>query len=132
MEALTTILSVGILLSVGMWGTWWVYKTWLHSRHPSIMNDEEPVHLLLFTRPYCTICNLKQLPIVKQLQKELGEVVRVEEIDPTFKPELAEEYRVLTVPSSFIFDGHGKLQVANYGFVGADTLRHQLHQAVTR
>lgn len=131
MQSLTTILSIGILLFVGMSGIWWIYKTWLHARHKGIMNSEKAVHLLLFTRPYCTICKLKQLPIVTQLQKELGDALSVEEMDPTFQTELAEQYRVLTVPSSLIFDKHGNLQVVNYGFVGADRLRHQLQQAVT-
>ncbi|MGB0384467.1 MAG: thioredoxin family protein [Ardenticatenaceae bacterium] len=133
MQTLITVLSVAILLLfVGMWGTWKIYKARLRSPYRSATKGDSPVQLLLFTRPYCAICKLKQLPIVTQLKTELGDAVCVKEIDPTFQPEFAEQYGIMNVPSSFIFDGHGHLQVANYGFVNAKKLRRQLRQAITR
>ena len=131
MQAIVTIFAASVVLSLILSSLWWIYKTQFHPHHRISNHHEDPVHLLVFTRPSCNTYKRKQLPIIQQLKKELGDALWVEEVDPTFQPELAEQYRVMTMPSSFIFDGHGHLQVTNRGVVPVEVLRNQLHKAVT-
>ena len=131
MQAFATIFAISVILTLILSSLWWIYKTQFRSHHRISNHYEDPVHLLVFTRPSCKTYKRKQLPIIQQLKKELGDALWVEEVDPTFQPELAEQYRVMTMPTSFIFDGHGDLQVSNRGVVPFETLRNQLHRAVT-
>ena len=131
MQTFATIFAASVVFSLALSSLWWMYRTWQRARQTSGTHHEEPVHLLVFTRPYCKTYKRQQLPIIQQLKKELGDALWVEEVDPTFQPELAEQYRVMTMPSSLVFDGHGHLQVANRGLVTADLLRNQLRKAVT-
>ena len=131
MQTFATIFAASVVLSLILSSLWWMYRTWYRARPATDTHQDEPVHLLVFTRPYCNTYKRKQLPIIKQLKKELGDAFWVEEVDPTFQPELAEQYRVMTMPSSLVFDGHGRLQGSNRGVVAADILRNQLYRAVT-
>lgn len=131
MQTFALIFAASVVLSLVLSSLWWMYRTWYRSRLTTDTHQNEPVHLLVFTRPYCNTYKRKQLPIIQQLKKELGDAFWVEEVDPSFQPELAEQYCVMTMPSSLVFDGHGRLQVSNRGVVAVDILRNQLHRAVT-
>jgi thioredoxin-related protein len=53
--------------------------------------------------------------------------LHVVEIDTTTRPDLASRWGVMSVPTTFLFDPHGKLCHVNHGVTRAEQLLMQLH-----
>jgi len=88
-----------------------------HSGHPAIV---------YFTTPTCTPCKTVQRPAIAKLQKDLGERLQVFEVDASAEPELAQDWGVLSVPTTFVIDSDGKPRHVNHGVATAEKLTHQL------
>ncbi len=84
--------------------------------------------LLYFTTPDCMPCKTVQRPAIRQLQATMGARLQVIEVDCTQQPELAEEWGVLSVPTTFILDDQGRPRGVNHGVVRADALYEQFKQ----
>ena len=86
--------------------------------------------ILYFTTPDCQVCLTTQKPALRRLEAELGEGVQIIEVDASQRPELADYWGVLSVPTTFIIDGNGQPQHINHGLTSKDKLKAQL--AATR
>lgn len=71
--------------------------------------------IVYFTTTSCVVCRLQQEPAIERLQTELPEIV-IEQHDAVAERELADEYGILSVPTTAVYDRDGELVVINRGF----------------
>ena len=71
--------------------------------------------IVYFTTTSCVVCRLQQEPAIERLQAELPEIV-IEQHDAVAERELADEYGILSVPTTAVYDRDGELVVINRGF----------------
>ncbi|MBA3827094.1 MAG: thioredoxin family protein [Ktedonobacterales bacterium] len=84
------------------------------------------VRILAFSSDTCRQCHTHQWPAVQRvLAQRVGRIV-VEEVDAPSHPDLAERYRILTVPSTVVLDGDGQVRAVNYGFANTQKLLEQV------
>jgi len=88
-----------------------------HSGHSAIV---------YFTTPTCAPCKTIQRPAIEKLKRKLGKKLQVFEVDASQEPELAKEWGVLSVPTTFIIDPDGKPRYVNHGVATAEKLFQQL------
>ena len=90
-------------------------------------HSERPV-ILYFTTPECAPCKTIQRPALQRVQELLGEQLQVIEVDATRQPELASQWGVLSVPTTFVLDASGRPQFVNHGATRAEKLLEQLQR----
>jgi thiol-disulfide isomerase/thioredoxin len=130
MDRLLTILVS--LAAVGVtWLLWCAAKRCLRRTiqvEQGALNDDRPT-LLYFSSADCAPCRLRQGPILASLKQTIGERVHFREYDAVTYPELANRYRVLTVPTTVVIKPGGSVLAVNYGVTQAAKLQRQLAQA---
>jgi len=82
--------------------------------------------LLYFTTPTCVPCKTVQRPAIQQLKDSLGESLQVVEIDAASRPEVADQWGVMSVPTTYIIDSKGQPRYVNHGVAQYDKLSRQL------
>ena len=82
--------------------------------------------ILYFTTPTCAPCNTVQRPAIQKVQQTLGDEIQVIEIDASERMDLAGEWGVMSVPTTFIIDRDGQARQINHGVARADKLLAQL------
>lgn len=82
--------------------------------------------ILYFTTPECAACKTVQRPALQRLSQKLGSGLRVIEIDAQQRPDLAGQWGVLSVPTTFILDPQGEPRHVNHGVTHAEKLAQQL------
>jgi thiol-disulfide isomerase/thioredoxin len=82
--------------------------------------------ILYFTTPTCAPCKTVQRPAIQKVKQALGEKVQVFEIDASEHKDLADEWGVLSVPTTFIIDKKGQPRQVNHGVTRAEKLLTQL------
>ncbi len=82
--------------------------------------------LLYFTTPTCAPCKTVQRPAIDRLVQLAGDRVQVVEIDAASRPEIAKQWGVLSVPTTFIIDEEGKPRHVNHGITPTDKLLEEL------
>jgi thioredoxin-like negative regulator of GroEL len=143
------ILRTGILALVGLltWAIVWTGRRYVESRRrvalaaqPGFTSDETanlageinqqaasmPVHILLFSSADCHQCHKYQVPTLRHVPEARKNQVSVEEIDAPASPELAQRYQVLTLPTTVVLDGAGRVQAVNYGLANTQRLLEQV------
>lgn len=88
--------------------------------------------ILYFTAPNCQPCKAQQQPALKRLSEELRDQVQVIQVDAAQRPDLANYWGVLSVPTTFIIDSKGRPRGVNHGVASAEKLRGQLETAEGR
>ena len=63
---------------------------------------------------------------IQKVKQALGEKVQVIEIDASEQTDLADEWGVLSVPTTFIIDKNGQPRQINHGVTRAEKLLAQL------
>jgi thiol-disulfide isomerase/thioredoxin len=86
---------------------------------------DKPV-LVYFTTPDCVPCKTVQRPAINRVSHLLGEELEVVEIDATERPDLAKAWGVMSVPTTFVVDAHGKARYVNNGVARAEKLLEQI------
>ncbi len=94
-------------------------------------SDARRMRILYFTTPTCVECRHLQKPALAELERRFGPELSIDTIDAIEERELARKYRVLTVPTTAVFDAAGRLVDINYGYAPADRLALQLTGATT-
>ena len=108
------------------WLGWHYYKARLvQTIQPSEPSLDKPF-LLYFTGEYCSACKFHQTPIVDKLAATFGDSIVVREYDVSQCPELASQYRVLTLPTTVVLNQSGQVVHVNYGVTSQAKLETQL------
>ena len=81
-------------------------------------------HVLYFSGPHCSDCRTHQEPALKRLAG-----VPIRKIDAVQERELAERYRVFTVPTTVVVSASGEALHVNYGYTTSRKLLEQLSNA---
>ncbi len=82
--------------------------------------------IVYFTAPTCAPCKTVQRPAIERVRNWLGERLQVIEVDVSRSPEVARAWGVLSVPTTFVLDAHGKPRHVNHGVRSAEVLIQQL------
>ena len=86
--------------------------------------------ILYFTTPTCIPCKTVQRPAIQQVQRTLGDGIQVIEIDASQRMDLAAEWGVMSVPTTFIIDKDGQPRQINHGVARAEKLMAQLKERI--
>jgi thioredoxin 1 len=84
--------------------------------------------ILYFTSPDCAPCRTIQRPALVSVQNRMGDRLQVIEINTYEQPELAKEWGVLSLPTTFIIDADGKPRHVNHGVTLAAKLIEQVEK----
>ena len=128
LRAFWALLIAGILLAAYLAFSWLIV-----ARARSKRQGLEDIHpgvpaILYFTTPSCMPCKTIQRPALARLQERLGDSIQVVEIDAATRPELADYWGVLSVPTTFIIDSHGRPRRVNHGVSSAEKLQRQIEE----
>lgn len=82
--------------------------------------------ILYFTTPACAPCKTVQRPAIHKVHDLFGESLQVVEIDASLHPRLASDFGVLSVPTTFLLDAHGRPRHVNHGVADTEKLINQL------
>lgn len=91
-----------------------------------ISSATAPVRILAFSSEDCKQCHQLQAPALQRVRQQHGDTVTVVDIDAVASPELAQQYHILTVPSTVILDATGQAHAVNYGFANTQRLLQQV------
>jgi thiol-disulfide isomerase/thioredoxin len=97
-----------------------------HAEHAVELFQPGKPAILYFTTPDCAPCRTIQRPALNRVQSRLGDRLQVVEVNTYERPELAKEWGVLSVPTTFIIDASGRPRHVNHGVTPADKLLEQL------
>lgn len=81
--------------------------------------------IVYFTTRTCVVCRAQQEPAMDALQQRVPDI-RVERHDAVEERALADEYGVLSVPTTAVYDRAGQLVTVNRGFTPAAVLLAQV------
>ncbi len=84
--------------------------------------------IVYFTTPDCVTCRAAQRPAIQALEKRLDGQVQVIEVDAADRPDLARQWSVLSVPTTFVLDRTGRPRQVNHGFASTEKLLGQLQR----
>jgi thioredoxin 1 len=121
------IITILVLGGLGLvWLGWCCYKIRLTRNLQSLEAATGVPTLLYFGADYCAPCKHQQTPIVDTLVSKWGDTVVVKKYDVTQHPELAGQYKVLTLPTTVVLDSRGQVVHINYGVTPQAKLEAQL------
>jgi hypothetical protein len=86
------------------------------------------VRILAFSSDDCRQCHEMQIPALQRVLDARGSEVSVAEVDTPNSPDLAQRYRILTLPSTVIMDAAGRTHAVNYGFANTQLLLDQVDE----
>jgi thiol-disulfide isomerase/thioredoxin len=124
--------AVALAIILGSLGIYLLYNWTLQFRTRSLFANLDPKRpgaftLVYFTTPTCIPCKTVQRPAIQKLSQMLGNALQVVEIDAAERPELADRWGVMSVPTTFLFDPSGRLRHVNHGVTRAEKLLIQIH-----
>ncbi len=99
------------------------------AQDPGLIHPGKPT-ILYFTTPDCAPCRTVQRPALRKVKSRLGESLQIVEINAVEQPDLARQWGVLSVPTTFIIDAAGTPRHVNHGVTSAEGLLEQLNRYV--
>jgi thiol-disulfide isomerase/thioredoxin len=133
-ELLARLGLSAVLIVLGL-GLYWAWNRWQLQRlggstgQPLLGLDEfrpGAPGVLYFTTPDCVVCRTAQRPALQRLQAELGDGLQLIEVDASVRPDLADYWGVLSVPTTFVIDAAGHPRSLNHGLTSKDKLLRQI------
>ena len=126
---LRSALAIAIIV-VGVFGYWLINQSLLVRAKSNIFTlfnqlPNKPV-IVYFTTPDCAPCKTVQRPALNRVTQLLGDSLEVVEIDATQRPDLAKQWGVMSVPTTFLLDARGVARYINNGVTRAEKLMEQI------
>jgi thioredoxin 1 len=123
------ILAIGII-GLGAAVYWYINQRLLVRAKSNLFTlfnklPNKPV-IVYFTTPDCVPCKTVQRPALDQIRSLLGEKLQVIEIDAYERPDLAQRWGVMSVPTTFLLDARGEARYVNNGVARAEKLMEQV------
>jgi thioredoxin 1 len=101
-------------------------------RAPGLERSRPGVPVLLyFTTPTCAPCKTVQRPAIQRLLEQNGERLEVVEVDAASQPEIASQWGVMSVPTTFLIDARGNPRYVNHGVAPLDKLQRQYAEIIS-
>ncbi len=88
--------------------------------------------VLYFTTPSCVPCRTVQAPALERLVALYHDAVQVIKMNAQERPEVADHWGGLSVPTTFVIDPAGKARYYNSGVAPVEKLQDQLQHAGLR
>ena len=119
-----------VIIGFGIFAYWCVNQRLLLKAQNNALSlfsklPNKPV-IVYFTTPDCTPCKTIQRPALNKLSNLMGDKLQVVEIDATQQPELAKQWGVMSVPTTFLLDARGEARYVNNGVARMEKLMEQL------
>lgn len=129
-DVLSRAVFTVVIIAVGIIGYWLVNQRLLVRAKSNIFTlfnqlPNKPV-IVYFTTPDCAPCKTVQRPALNRVTQILGDSLEVVEIDATQRPDLAKQWGVMSVPTTFLLDARGEARYVNNGVTRAEKLMEQL------
>lgn len=121
--SLVIIVGAYLLMRLTLW--WMLNRAQNTIQRPSAFEPGRPT-IIYFTTPDCIPCKTVQRPALQKALSQMGEAFQLVEVNAYEKPELARQWGVLSIPTTFILDSTGKPRHVNYGVAPAEKLVRQL------
>ena len=109
-----------------LWLGWHYYKAKLIQNIQITGDSTDKTTLLYFTAEYCAACKFQQAPIVEKLITKFGDSVAIKKFDVSQHPDVASQYKVLTLPTTVVLKPNGQVAHINYGVTQQSKLEMQL------
>lgn len=84
--------------------------------------------IVYFTSPNCGVCKAAQTPALNSLQENFGQELQVITINVDEDRKTARHWKVMTLPTTFVFNANDRLMHHNIGFANAANLFRQLNK----
>lgn len=129
-EILFRFLIAVVIIGLGAAAYWFLNQRLLVRAQNNALSllgtlPRKPV-IVYFTTPDCIPCKTIQRPVLNQLSRLMGDKLQVIEIDATQRPDIAQAWGVMSVPTTFLLDMRGKARYVNNGVARAEKLMEQL------
>jgi thiol-disulfide isomerase/thioredoxin len=119
-----------VIIAVGIFGYWLINQRLLvrAKNNASTLFSKLPNKpvIVYFTTPDCAPCKTVQRPALNRVSQLLGDSLQVVEIDATDRPDLAKQWGVMSVPTTFLLDARGEARYVNNGVTRAEKLMEQI------
>ena len=122
-------LALGII-GLGLFAYWGINQRLLLRAQNNVLSlfsklPNKPV-IVYFTTPDCVPCKTVQRPALSKLSGLMGDKLEVVEIDATERPDLAKQWGVMSVPTTFLLNARGEARYVNNGVARVEKLMEQL------
>lgn len=124
-ERMLWVLALAGVVLLG-YGFWRVYAVYLRPRLGRQAAGQ--LRLLYFTADYCAVCRGQQRPIIERLRSRWGDRLAIEVHDVGQHPALAQQYQVLTLPTTMVIGPAGDVLALNHGLADEGKLQTQLQR----
>jgi thioredoxin-like negative regulator of GroEL len=84
--------------------------------------------IVYFTSPNCGVCKAAQTPALNSLQENFSQELQVITINVDEDRKTARLWKVMTLPTTFVFNANDRLVHHNIGFADAANLFRQLNE----
>jgi len=121
--AVTMILVMGAVIAYQAWKVYHLRRAGKLVSFPDFITGTPGI--VLFTADYCQPCKTQQQPAIQRVVQQMQEI-QVIEIDVQAQPDLAQQWGVLSLPTTFILDKNGQPREMNFGVTSTDKLRKQI------
>ena len=99
------------------------YRLTKENFNQEVMNSSSPV-LVDFYANWCGPCRM-MMPVIEEMSKIYDGRVKVAKVNVDAEPELAEQFRVMSIPS-FFFIKNGKVVNASIGGMSKDAMMDKI------
>ncbi len=140
MPAIFARLLLLLVIGGGTTGLIWGTQQYLRRQGRQVMRTTQfqstpsiaaGIRILAFHTADCRQCFTMQDPALQRLATARAGHVEIIHIDAIAQPEMARQYRVMTVPTTVVLDPTGHAQAVNFGFAPTNTLLAQVDQILT-
>ena len=128
LRLLTALLILGVgIVAFTLVNRWLLWRARRELLMPPGFYLGKPA-ILYFTTPECVPCKTLQRPALQRVREQLGEALQIIEINAYDHPQLADQWGVFSIPTTFVLDSQGHPRFVNRGVAREEQLLHQIAQ----